>query len=309
MRPSPRVLIALAVAAPAFATDGVLEINQTCAVNTGCFADDAPGFPVTIGANGSYRLTSNLDLRTAPTPQNVTGIQITATGVEIDLNGFAILGPTACTGTPPTTDLTCTPVGTGFGIAGSEITSVHGGSINGTGSVGILCGAGCFVEHVRIENTGSHGIQVGAGSVVTANITRRNALSGIQSIQGATLRGNSSFENGQDGILASDAATVEGNTCSKNRRDGILAGAGSSVAGNTARQNFGDGIEALDGSLVADNAMVSNNGYGLNASNGGSVAITTVAYGGNMIRLNALGSVHGGTQLGTNFCDTDTVCP
>jgi hypothetical protein len=46
-------------------------------------------------------------------PQNVTAIQITATGDEIDLNGFAILGPTACTGTPPTTDLTCAPVGIG----------------------------------------------------------------------------------------------------------------------------------------------------------------------------------------------------
>ena len=38
----------LALAPMAYAVDGVLEINQTCAVNTGCFAGDAAAFPVTI---------------------------------------------------------------------------------------------------------------------------------------------------------------------------------------------------------------------------------------------------------------------
>jgi hypothetical protein len=45
-----------------FASDGQLEINQACAVNTGCFPGDDPGFPVTITQPGSYRLTGNLDL-------------------------------------------------------------------------------------------------------------------------------------------------------------------------------------------------------------------------------------------------------
>ena len=53
-------LLLLAFAGPALAVDGVVEINQTCAVNTGCFAGDTPGFPVTITVAGSYRLTSNL---------------------------------------------------------------------------------------------------------------------------------------------------------------------------------------------------------------------------------------------------------
>ena len=45
---------------PSFASDGVVEINQTCAITTGCFAGDASGFPVTIQATptgpagGSY---------------------------------------------------------------------------------------------------------------------------------------------------------------------------------------------------------------------------------------------------------------
>lgn len=38
---------------PASASDGVLEINQTCAIQTGCFAGDTAGLPVTISASGS----------------------------------------------------------------------------------------------------------------------------------------------------------------------------------------------------------------------------------------------------------------
>ena len=45
-------LLLVALAGPAFAVDGVAEINQTCAVNTGCFAGDFAGFPVTISSAG-----------------------------------------------------------------------------------------------------------------------------------------------------------------------------------------------------------------------------------------------------------------
>jgi len=41
-------LLVLFLAMPARASDGVLEINQTCAIQTGCFAGDTAGFPVTI---------------------------------------------------------------------------------------------------------------------------------------------------------------------------------------------------------------------------------------------------------------------
>ncbi len=53
------LLLILALAGPALAVDGVAEINQTCAVQTGCFGGDAAGYPVTIDgtAGTSYRLT------------------------------------------------------------------------------------------------------------------------------------------------------------------------------------------------------------------------------------------------------------
>jgi hypothetical protein len=49
-------LLFLVLAGPALAVDGVLEINQTCAVQTGCFAGDIPGFPPSPTAAPESRL-------------------------------------------------------------------------------------------------------------------------------------------------------------------------------------------------------------------------------------------------------------
>ncbi len=121
----------LGVTAPSYAVDGVLEINQACAVNTGCFSGDSAGFPVTIGQAGSYQLTGNL---TVP-DENTTAIQIIIANVTVNLNGFAIIGPTQCSGIPPL----CSGLGNGVGITGSAgRTTVKNGTIHGMGSAGIL---------------------------------------------------------------------------------------------------------------------------------------------------------------------------
>lgn len=125
------------VVRPAQASDGVLEINQTCAIQTGCFAGDSAGLPVTIAASGSYRLTSNLAIPN----ENTDGIQINADDVSIDLNGHAIQGPVTCAGTP----LACVPdTGTGRGVFDNVSTrrgsSVKNGAISGMGSTGISLG-------------------------------------------------------------------------------------------------------------------------------------------------------------------------
>ena len=81
------VVLLLVLAGPTLAVDGVLEINQTCAVQTGCFAGDTAGWPVTITEGGSYRLTSNLIV-----PDKTTGaILVSTSSVSIDLNGFEIV--------------------------------------------------------------------------------------------------------------------------------------------------------------------------------------------------------------------------
>jgi hypothetical protein len=90
------LLFLLTFATPALAVDGVLEINQTCGVQTGCFAGDTAGFPVTITAGGSYRLTSNLVISN----KDIDGILVIANSVSLDLNGFEISGPRKGPGSP-----------------------------------------------------------------------------------------------------------------------------------------------------------------------------------------------------------------
>lgn len=112
-----QLLLLLALARPALAVDGVLEINQVCAVNTGCFPGDAPKYPVTISSSGSYRLTSNLFGIGA----NTDGIVVEKSYVTIDFNGFAIQGVGIGSGT-------------GNGVAGGGIDGAFAGfARSGTG--------------------------------------------------------------------------------------------------------------------------------------------------------------------------------
>ena len=78
-----RVLGSVTILCPlaASAVDGVNEINQTSILAGG-------GFPHTITAPGSYRLTGDL----AP-PVAIGALVAGADNIEIDLNGFTIVSP------------------------------------------------------------------------------------------------------------------------------------------------------------------------------------------------------------------------
>ncbi len=56
--PSFLLIVGLSASPMAWAVDGVLEINQACAVNTGCFAGDTAGFPVIIASGPLHRRDS-----------------------------------------------------------------------------------------------------------------------------------------------------------------------------------------------------------------------------------------------------------
>src|SRR5713101_7630371 len=80
--------------------------------------------PVKIKKSGSYILTGKLD----PGNRNADAIEVSASNVAIDLNGFPITGP----GTG----------GSGIGIdaAGQENVTVQNGSVSGMGASGIVVG-------------------------------------------------------------------------------------------------------------------------------------------------------------------------
>jgi hypothetical protein len=178
----------------ASASDGVPEINQACA-QTGCFPGDAPGFPVTITQQGSYRLTGNLSL-----PSNTTAIQIDATFVTLDLGGFLVSGPNACTGYPPTG--CTTTVGNPGIFSGQFLVVVRNGSVYGMGGQGIqLDGASSEVDSVRVLGCGGSGIRVGANGRVAHSFSGGNFSDGIDLFDGGTAYDNEVRANGSYGLV------------------------------------------------------------------------------------------------------------
>ncbi len=166
--------------APALAVDGQVAITQAKAMAGGVTPGDAPGFPVSINLPGSYVLSSGLTVPDA----NTTAIEINADHVTIDLNGFAILGPTDCSGKP----LECANTGNGSGIITPGIhfnITIRNGTIEGMGHRGVyLQGGAHLVEYLHVRSNGNNGLGVDpsegqSGSVIQHNTVQRNGGFGI----------------------------------------------------------------------------------------------------------------------------------
>lgn len=231
------VLVAgwMAAATAAVAGEGVLEISQTCALQTGCFAGDTPGFPVTIASAGSYRLTSNLVVPNDDTD----GIRISTSDVGIDLNRFAVIRSSCLDN-----NAICRPnAGTGSGIETTTTSSrgiaVRNGSVTGMGDLGISLGEQAEVRDVLVRWNGGDAISVGLGSSVSDVVV---------------------FQNGGDGIVADSGSRVVDSTVYDNSGDGIETGGGCSVQRNTVRANNGVALRLGAQSSYRENTLTSNGG-------------------------------------------------
>jgi parallel beta-helix repeat protein len=243
---------------------GVTQLSQTFV------------FPVTITQPGSYQLQSNLVVPAAIT----TAILVTVDNVTIDLNGFAILGPTVCTGSGKT--LVCNPTGTGKGVdAGNQQNiKVYNGTVKGMGNIGILSGSGAIIESMRVIGNGGDGIFVNSG----------------------TVNNNMAIGNSDDGIEVGTSGTVSGNTATGNRAAGFVVNSGT-VSGNTVTDNGILGIHVNSGT-VSGNTVISNGIYGLSLG-------PSAGYVNNVLVSNGSGgsgNVSGGVNLKPNLCGT-ALCP
>lgn len=242
MRPLISMLLFLTLSARALAGDGVLEINQSCATQGGCFPGDAPGFPVTITQSGSYRLTGNLTL-----PLDTTAIDITASAVVVDLGGFAITGPNTCSGSPI---LGCTVNFGNPGIranrSGQSGVTIRDGSISGMGGEAIetrnadVSSTATVVEDVFVtSNGGNAAIQVGALSRVSRCRVNQNRYYGILVGVFSLVDENILYANGASGVV------FEG------------TGGGEALR-NQMRFNRITGIEAPVGTITRENVISAN---------------------------------------------------
>lgn len=209
---------------------GPVEITQAKALNGNVTPGDTAGFPITISAPGSYKLMGNLTVLDL----NTTAIVITASDVTLDLNGFAILGPQACTGFPFPS---CTP-GTGDGISiatpnpGYSNIAIQNGTVRGMGRHGLFDGnlnrVGVVVDRVRALQNAGDGMSL-TGALVTNSVANENGKNGFF-LWGSNLQSSSAMANGGYGLSTEYLSAYGANNFLNN--GGAVYGGAKQTAGN-----------------------------------------------------------------------------
>jgi hypothetical protein len=278
-------------AAPLRAQDGVIEINQARALAGGVTPGDTAGFPVTIDAPGSYRLTSNLDITGVATPADTDVVVVSAHGVTVDLNGFGLVGSTVCSysvGNPGS--VLCNPSsGVGSGVEGpGYVVVVRNGFVRGMGDNGIQLSFVGRVENLIASSNRNVGIVAGS---VDRSMAMENGTDGIEADHRVVE--SSAIKNGFEGILSE--LTI-GSVAQDNGSTGIRS------ATILDSQASGNAIGFQASGLLAGSVATDNSGFGALLADGG---YRGCAFSGN----NGAGAeVSGGVQLGPNLCN-GVVCP
>jgi hypothetical protein len=218
----------LALAASAGASDGTIEINQAKVLANG-------GFPYVISAaNTSYRLTGSLSV-----PSGIDGIDVNASNVTIDLNGFTITAP----GDPGITIV-------GINASARSGITVENGTVTGF-AVGVETGSAGIVRNMHADANGT-GMTLGGNAVVAGCTANNSTISGAW------------------GISCGGGCAISGNTTNGNNFYGIKCnGVGCLISGNTANSNGNSGIYAIDASTGYGGNVLDDNGF-LPVSGGGT---------------------------------------
>ena len=288
---------AVLLTASAWATDGVIEINQARALAGGVTAGDTAGFPVTISVPGSYRLTGNLTVPDA----NTTAINIRSDNVSLDLNGFTIAGPNTCNLSAGPPAVTCTANGSGVGVFSDSKTDVRNGIIRGFGSEGIIIFGGKLTD-LRVSESGGIGVRALTNpAIVHRVISEQNGGAGFNIAAGIVAESAAS-RNGNRGLVLDDVSAT-GIVAKQNIGQGIYLGNGV-IVNSVSTLNWDDGIKIGSRAVVVDSLSYNNGGVGLHT--GGC----PTGYHGNTIQANTGGQVTGAgaLQTGPNVCGA-ALCP
>lgn len=212
-------------ASPADAVDGVIEINDTSIIASG-------GYPFTLPATGSYVLTGNLT-----PPAGTTALGVGPFNVDIDLNGFSIIG-----GGGPGGDGIF--VGPAFGV------TIHDGVITGFGGAGIMAAPGpeLKVFKLRISGNGA-GIAGTSGCLIVENTIVGNTGIGVDARR-CKIENNVITDNGDTGIMGDMNVVVHN----------VITGNGFGLGGG--------GVLSLMGSTIQENQINGNLGFGVSDTPG-----------------------------------------
>ncbi len=215
-----------------------------------------PGFtlPYTITLPGSYYLAGNLNASGTN-----GGIVISADNVNLDLNGFALIG-----------NGTGTAIGISAPAARKNLTNRNGAVQNWTGGgVVALLATNSIMEKLNVTGCsggfGTTGIGIGDSSLIKDCVSSSNPglTNGFRAGVGATLIGCVGSSNGNVGFSLNNSTTVSACTAYANANYGIYLFGDGVIEHCTASHNGSSGITGSDGIMVSDCAATSNGAVGI----------------------------------------------
>lgn len=258
----------------------IAEIQPRIPINA---ANTPPGtnslFKITVP--GSYYLTANIQGASGK-----HGIEIAASGVTIDLNGFELFGAQGSLD------------GISLTAANQSNISITNGSIRGWGGSGIDLLANLVVNarvtEVRSGNNGASGIAIGTACVVTGCQTSNNGGNGFNTGAACTLTNCSAYGNGIHGFNINNATTVAHCSSYFNVSCGVNALTGCTITDNNIRINSGDGVKTTASCVIKANTCTSN---GFSTGFGAGIHVTGTD---NVIEANACSAADTGIDVDTN---------
>ncbi len=237
------------------------EIEPRTAINAANTPGDTDSLFV-ITQPGSYYLTGNI---TGVVGKR--GIELAASGVTLDLNGFEVVGVAGSLD--------------GITSAGAILLniSIKNGSVHDWSGIGIDLGfvSNFRVKDIRAGGNAGQGISGGHGGVITNCIAYENESHGIQTQRTTSIDNCSAFSNVLDGISAGIDCTITHCVSSNNDENGILAGVGCAITSCSTYDNTNAGVVAYE-CCVISNTSVSFSSYGILAYSGCTILNCTAQH-------------------------------
>lgn len=281
--------------APTYKTLG--EVEPRIPISAATTPGDADSL-FKITQPGSYYLTGNL---TGVSGKH--GIEISASGVTLDLMGYQLLGAPgsfdAVTVTAPITNL-----------------AVVNGAARGWGGDGFLiAAANTRLSGLLAANNGGAGIDTGINAVVTSCAAYQNEIVGIKLGLNGVMSTCSAWGNAGIGISLAGSRAVE---CAAIDNDGggIVLGSRASAVACRASSNGVYGIGVTNDALVSDCSARANAGPGIlvvdsdnriegNTCTDNTVGIEVTDFGNYIVRNACSGNTTGNFSIvGGNITGT-----
>jgi hypothetical protein len=209
--------------------------------------------PIVISEPGSYVLGENI----LAIP-NQHGIEITASDVTLDLNGFTIQG----NGEVGSLD--------GIHIAADRANiAILNGTVRDFFGVGIdgIQADNCRIDGVRVFNNGGVGIRLRLNAVMTRCSAWSNGAQGLVVSHNSVVRDSNAYENGAAGFLLGVNTAATNCAAWENAGDGFDSGNGAALTNCVARINTGHGFDTPQRCVLMNCAAVDNGQSGFRCAN------------------------------------------